>query len=163
MKTSILELDEMAPRQHSVLSLYSGAMGLDIGMHQTGRFRLLGCVEKVPAFCDTIRRNRDAGLLGRQPFEVFQADMSELDPGQLMADLGLKRGAGMWQSRNNQGSHHAAQASTRFRVSMSATRFRDAHGLRTRDHFTASLPAFAKNSATGLDRSGLSGRDAHTI
>ena len=88
MKTSILELDEMAPRRHSVLSLYSGAMGLDIGMHQTGRFRLLGCVEKVPAFCDTIRRNRDAGLLGRQPFEVFQADMSELDPGQLMADVG---------------------------------------------------------------------------
>lgn len=92
MKTSIQELDEMAPRQHSVLSLYSGAMGLDIGMHQTGRFRLLGCVEKVPAFCDTIRRNRDAGLLGRQPFEIFQADMSEFDPGQLMADLGLKRG-----------------------------------------------------------------------
>ena len=74
MKKSILKIDERAPRQHSVLSLYSGAMGLDIGMHQTGRFRLLGCVEKVAAFCDTIRRNRDAGLLGQEPFEVFHAD-----------------------------------------------------------------------------------------
>ena len=92
MKTSDLELGEVASRQYRVLSLYSGAMGLDIGMHQTGRFQLLACVEKVPAFCDTIRRNRDAGLFGQQPFEIFEADMSELDPIQIMADLGLKRG-----------------------------------------------------------------------
>ncbi len=82
----------MPINKFKVLSLYSGAMGLDIGLHQTGRFELLACVEKVPAFCQTMRRNRDAGLLGNREFRVYEADMSELDPKQVMTDLGLVRG-----------------------------------------------------------------------
>ena len=67
-------------------------MGLDIGLHETGKFHLLACVEKVPSFCDTIRRNRDAGTLGANAFKIYQADMSELDPAIVMADLGIARG-----------------------------------------------------------------------
>lgn len=49
-------------KQYKVLSLFSGAMGLDIGIEEVGRFQCLACVEQVPSFCQTIRRNRDAGL-----------------------------------------------------------------------------------------------------
>lgn len=50
-------------KKYKVVSLFSGAMGLDLGMHGTGRFELSACVEMAPAFCDTIRANRDAGRL----------------------------------------------------------------------------------------------------
>jgi DNA (cytosine-5)-methyltransferase 1 len=59
-------------RQFTVLSLFSGGMGLDLGLEQTGRFRLLACAEKVPVFCDTIRRNRDAGRIGDGKAKVYE-------------------------------------------------------------------------------------------
>jgi DNA (cytosine-5)-methyltransferase 1 len=40
-------------RMYKVLSLFSGAMGLDIGIEQTGRFEILASVECVPIFCET--------------------------------------------------------------------------------------------------------------
>src|SRR4051794_29678352 len=67
-------------------------MGLDIGMEQTERFRLLCCVEKVPAFCETIRRNRDAGRLDNRKLKVYEGDISGIDPKDVMAELGLKPG-----------------------------------------------------------------------
>jgi len=33
-------------------------MGLDIGLEQSGRFQVVACVEKEPAFCATIRANQ---------------------------------------------------------------------------------------------------------
>ena len=79
----------MGVNKYTVLSLFSGGMGLDIGLEQTGRFKLLACVEKVPAFCQTIRTNRDAGRTSNIDLKVYEGNVSELDPRKVMADLGL--------------------------------------------------------------------------
>lgn len=86
------EDQEMSVRQYTVLSLFSGGMGMDLGMEQTGRFRLLTCVEKVPAFCETIRRNRDGGRLGNNGLKVYETDIHDLDPEGVMDELCLKQG-----------------------------------------------------------------------
>lgn len=67
-------------------------MGLDIGLHQTGRFELLAAVEKVPSFCATIVANRDAGHVIDKSAWVYEGDITELDPERVMADLGLEPG-----------------------------------------------------------------------
>jgi len=71
-------------------------MGLDLGLERTGRFRLLACVEKIPAFAETIRSNRDAGRLDNRDLLVYggheDGDVSKLDPARVMADLGIKPG-----------------------------------------------------------------------
>ena len=82
----------MAATRFTALSLFSGGMGLDLGLEQTGRFKLLGCVELVPAFCQTIRTNRDVGRIGDKKTKVYEGDISALDPSAMMADLGLKSG-----------------------------------------------------------------------
>ncbi len=82
----------MSKRRFTVLSLFSGGMGLDIGLEQTDQFEHLACVEKIPAFCETIRRNRDAGRLGNCDLKVYQKDIAELPPEQVMRDLGLAPG-----------------------------------------------------------------------
>ncbi len=78
-------------RQYSTISLFSGAMGLDLGMEATGRFDLLACVENAPAFCDTIRANRDAGHLPRD-LRIYQEDIRDLAPTTVMENCGLKPG-----------------------------------------------------------------------
>jgi len=66
-------------------------MGLDIGLEQTGRFRVLACVEKESAFCETIRANQRRGSLS-QELKVYQQDIAELDPHKLLEDIGLEPG-----------------------------------------------------------------------
>ena len=66
-------------------------MGLDIGLEKTGRFNVLGCVEKEAAFCDTIRANRDAGRL-RPDLKVFEGDISDVDRIEVLDAVGLKPG-----------------------------------------------------------------------
>lgn len=82
----------MPKRQYKVVSLFSGAMGLDIGLEQTGRFKALAAVEFQPAFCETIRLNRDAGLNSNKKMKVYETDIRKLSPEQLMAELGLVPG-----------------------------------------------------------------------
>jgi DNA (cytosine-5)-methyltransferase 1 len=77
--------------RYTAISLFSGAMGLDIGLEQTGRFKLLACVEKEKAFCETIRANIVGGRLPAD-LKVFHADMSLLDPQEVLAAAGLKPG-----------------------------------------------------------------------
>lgn len=79
-------------REFTVLSLFSGGMGLDIGFAKTARFKHLACVEKIPAFCETIRRNRDAGRLGHRELKVYQQDIAELLTEQIKRDLRLAAG-----------------------------------------------------------------------
>ncbi len=67
-------------------------MGLDIGLEQTGLFDHLACVEKIPAFCETIRHNRDAGRLTNAALKVYQKDIAELPPALVMKELRLARG-----------------------------------------------------------------------
>lgn len=78
-------------RKHSVISLFSGAMGLDIGLEQTGKFTVLACVEKERAYCETIRLNQMAERLSPD-LKVFERDISELDPNDLLDSVGLNPG-----------------------------------------------------------------------
>ncbi|QQR37630.1 DNA cytosine methyltransferase [Devosia oryziradicis] len=66
-------------------------MGLDLGLESTGRFELIACVEKERAFCDTIRLNQTKGRLSKN-LQVFEADMSSLDPQLVMKRCGIKPG-----------------------------------------------------------------------
>ena len=74
-----------------VISLFSGGMGLDLGLKETDRYELLACVEKVPAYCDTIRLNRDAGHLPAN-LKIYEGDISNIDPHEVLAATGLKPG-----------------------------------------------------------------------
>jgi DNA (cytosine-5)-methyltransferase 1 len=81
----------MTDRKFKVVSLFSGAMGLDIGLEKTERFKIIACVEMKKAFCDTIRTNKNAGCLpGLQ--KIYETDIKELDPYTLMKDLNLNQG-----------------------------------------------------------------------
>jgi DNA (cytosine-5)-methyltransferase 1 len=77
-------------KSYSMISLFSGGMGLDIGLERTTRFRLLACVEKDKASCETIRINRIEGK--RNPPVLIEADICSVDPHQLLDKLGLKPG-----------------------------------------------------------------------
>ncbi|MGD9126299.1 MAG: DNA cytosine methyltransferase [Planctomycetia bacterium] len=81
----------MARKKYNVVSLFSGAMGLDIGLEQTGRFRVVACVEKEAAFCKTIRANKKAGRLNRK-LAVFEQDICDLDPKEILDATGLEVG-----------------------------------------------------------------------
>lgn len=76
--------------KYKVLSLFSGSMGLDLGLAATGRFAHLACVERDPAACRTIRVNREAGRV--DPGRLYEADIEKLHPRRVMADLGLRPG-----------------------------------------------------------------------
>lgn len=84
--------DDRLAKQFSVISLFSGAMGLDIGLEQTGRFATRAAVESEPAFCKTILANRDAGLTADSGMLVYDVDVATLDPVQLLDDLGMSAG-----------------------------------------------------------------------
>jgi DNA (cytosine-5)-methyltransferase 1 len=78
-------------KKYSVISLFSGAMGLDIGLEETSRFRIIACVEKEPVFCDTIRVNQKAGRLYRK-LKLFERDITDLEPQELLDAVSLKPG-----------------------------------------------------------------------
>ncbi len=83
--------DPHAPRKYKVISLFSGAMGLDIGLEKTGRFEIVACLEKEKSFCDTIRANHKAGRL--QPdLKIYEGDISNFDPLAILKECGLKPG-----------------------------------------------------------------------
>lgn len=61
-----------APRLE-VISLFSGAGGLDLATKRTGAIRTVARVEVQPEFCETIRRAEAAGHL--DPAPLFQEDV----------------------------------------------------------------------------------------
>lgn len=77
--------------RYTAISLFSGAMGLDVGLDQTGRFKLLACVEKEKPFCETILANIEGGRLPSD-LKVFHADMSHLEPSEVLSAVGLRPG-----------------------------------------------------------------------
>lgn len=78
--------------RYRVVSLFSGAGGLNVGLDRTGRFELLSAVELEPTFCRTLEINRDAGHFGHAGTAVVCADLSTLDPFEFMDELGLEQG-----------------------------------------------------------------------
>ena len=78
-------------RKYRVVSLFSGAMGLDIGLDQTDRFELLATVEVEPSFCETISRNVKAGRISGNP-AVLCRDIAELTVEELLETIGLAPG-----------------------------------------------------------------------
>lgn len=79
-------------RPFPAVSLFSGAMGLDIGMERGGGIVIRAAAEKIPAFCATIRKNRDAGRTADPGLVVYEGDVGDLDPRGVMAELGLVPG-----------------------------------------------------------------------
>ena len=67
-------------------------MGLDVGLAKTGRFSLMGCVEKETPFCETIRLNQRLGRLG-DDVRIVEADIKTVDAKRLREELGLEPGA----------------------------------------------------------------------
>lgn len=74
----------------STISLFSGAMGLDIGLGQTGRFQLLAVVENNPSCLKTIKLNKERGDLGAE-LKIYE-DIRVTSPYKMLADIGFKRG-----------------------------------------------------------------------
>ncbi|MGF6726721.1 DNA (cytosine-5)-methyltransferase 1 [Paraburkholderia sp. GAS41] len=81
----------MTEKKYRVISLFSGAMGLDLGIDATDRYEIVACVEKERIACDTIRKNQAAGRLPKE-LKVFEGDISSLDPADLLREVGLKPG-----------------------------------------------------------------------
>jgi DNA (cytosine-5)-methyltransferase 1 len=81
------------PKGHpyDVISLFSGGMGLDLGLEKTGRFRIRACVEKEHSFCETIRLNRAAGRLPKD-LAVFEGDISSLNPHEVLEKCRIEPG-----------------------------------------------------------------------
>ncbi len=77
-------------RKYKVLSLFSGGMGLDLGLEQAGGFEIVACIEKIPAFCETIRLNQRKGRLPEH-LKVIEADIYKLSPKEVLDSLGLQR------------------------------------------------------------------------
>ncbi|TAK03586.1 DNA cytosine methyltransferase [Patescibacteria group bacterium] len=82
----------MPNKRFKTISLFSGAMGLDIGLERTGAFDLLAAVEKEPVFCETIRQNCAAGRVGNKKLWVYEGDITGFDPKRVMKDVGVSPG-----------------------------------------------------------------------
>ncbi len=85
-----MESTDLTKTKYRTISLFSGGMGLDIGLEQTGRYDVLVCIEKDPAFCQTIRLNRDQGRL-RPDLQVFEGDIANIDPFDVLRAVGASR------------------------------------------------------------------------
>jgi len=78
-------------RKYKVISLFSGAMGLDLGLEMTGRYEVVACVEKDAAACATIRANIAAGRLP-STLRVYEGSVEDFDPAVILRDIGLEPG-----------------------------------------------------------------------
>lgn len=78
-------------QKYKVISLFSGGMGLDLGLDSTDRYEIVACAEKERVFCNTIRNNVAAGRVNPN-LQVFEGDITNLDPAEVLKAVGLKPG-----------------------------------------------------------------------
>lgn len=81
----------LVSRKKSAISLFSGALGMDLAFELQGDFELLACVEIDEAACETIRTNAELGHFAGKPL-VLCTDLFELSPEELMSKLRLAPG-----------------------------------------------------------------------
>ena len=84
-------MNSLQNNKYKVLSLFSGGMGLDLGLEATGYFETVACIEKIPVFCETIRQNQRQGRLPKA-LKVIEADISMLSPEAVHNMVGLLPG-----------------------------------------------------------------------
>jgi len=72
----------------TAISLFSGAGGLDIGVHQAG-FDILACVELDKNACETLRYNIAAQ---KRKTKVYEGDIKTFTPDEILSDVGKKAG-----------------------------------------------------------------------
>ena len=65
-------------RNYDLISLFTGAGGLDYGFESTGRFKTMLAIEHQPEFCETLRDNQERGYLSDAI--VIEKDVSCIDP-----------------------------------------------------------------------------------
>ena len=78
----------MKHNKYRVLSLFSGAMGLDLGLEQSGSFEIIACIEKDSTCCDTIQLNQRNGRLSPK-LQVIEGDLSQLSPKETLQKLNI--------------------------------------------------------------------------
>ena len=66
-------------RDVNVLSLFTGAGGLDLGFHECG-FKIVGCVEIEKAFCKTLEYNKSKNKFIWPDCKIFNEDITHFDP-----------------------------------------------------------------------------------
>ena len=74
---------------YSAVSLFSGAGGLDIGFHATGRVRSVACYEYDAIFSETLRLNRQRLEVNGCSPVIHQEDLSDSE---VLADLSSRYG-----------------------------------------------------------------------
>lgn len=74
-----------------VVSIFSGAMGLDLGIDSVGCFSIKACIEKEHSFCESIRLNKKAGHLPGD-LRVFEGDITQISPESVLEAINLKPG-----------------------------------------------------------------------
>ena len=64
-------------------------MGLDLGLEKSGHFVSRVAVEIEPAFCNTLRINRDAGRTEDPKMAILEGDIRKMDPVNVLDAAGL--------------------------------------------------------------------------
>lgn len=84
------DADTDSDGRYNVVSLFSGAMGLDIGLEETGKFETIVTVERDAAACDTVRTNRDAGRTACSELKVIEEDIKDITPQDVLDEIGME-------------------------------------------------------------------------
>jgi DNA (cytosine-5)-methyltransferase 1 len=78
----------MRANQYKVVSLFSGVMGLDIGLETNRSVPSVGVRRKGGRICETMRLNKASGRL-HSGLRIYEGDSTMRDPKKVMKDCGL--------------------------------------------------------------------------